>query len=171
MFRTIFALFFTLFFLPSQRLPAEAENALYVRLLSFVDGDTYWIQIHGKKEKLRLIGIDTPELDHRKRRWETPPPWREPGEIVLNYVKKHLKKNQSYRLEFDVVRRDDYGRLLGYLYLKDGTLWNEKLLAQGLAALYTFPPNVKYVDRFREAYQEARRNRRGFFACHEIPED
>ncbi len=67
-------------------------------------------------------------------------------------------------LEFDQEREDQFGRLLAYVHLSDGTLFNETLLRQGYAQLYIVPPNDKYEARFTAAQQEARDANRGLWA-------
>jgi micrococcal nuclease len=67
----------------------------------------------------------------------------------------------TVKMEFDVQRRDKYGRLLAYLYLSDGRMLNEEIVKAGYANLMTIPPNVKYQERFLKAYREARKNKRG----------
>jgi len=59
-------------------------------------------------------------------------------------------------LEFDVERIDPYGRLLACVWLPDGTMFNEVLVREGYAQVATFPPNVKYTDRFLAAQRQAR---------------
>ena len=62
---------------------------------------------------------------------------------------------KSVRLEFDVQRRDKYGRLLAYVWVAD-TLVNEELVRRGYAELLTIPPNVRYAERLAEARRAAR---------------
>ncbi len=116
------------------------------------DGDTVSIKVKSfagfplKIERVRLIGIDAPELKQD--------PWG-------RNAKKHLKKLLSesdwvVNVEFDVDQRDKYGRLLGYLWnRRSGTLINEKMIEDGYAVLYTFPPNVRYADRLIDAQKRA----------------
>jgi micrococcal nuclease len=116
------------------------------------DGDTVSIKVKSfagfplKIERVRLIGIDAPELKQD--------PWG-------RNAKKHLKKLLSesdwvVNVEFDVDQRDKYGRLLGYLWnRRSGTLINEKMIEDGYAVLYTFPPNVHYADRLIDAQKRA----------------
>jgi micrococcal nuclease len=66
-------------------------------------------------------------------------------------------------LELDVQKIDPYGRLLAYVYLPDGRMFNETLVRQGYAQVATFPPNVKYQERFLEAQREARAANRGLW--------
>jgi hypothetical protein len=66
-------------------------------------------------------------------------------------------------LEFDVERIDPYGRVLAYVWLSDGTMFNEVLLREGYAQVATFPPNVKYTERFLAAQREARAENAGLW--------
>lgn len=122
-----------------------------------IDGDTFVINYNGTDEKVRLIGVDTPESVHPNEDKNT-----EFGEKVSNYSKKMLTGKQV-GIEFDVEQRDKYGRLLAYVYL-DGRMYNKMLLEKGYAKLATYPPNVKYVDDFTEIQKEARENKVGLWA-------
>jgi hypothetical protein len=66
-------------------------------------------------------------------------------------------------LEFRVEKVDQYGRFLAYVWLPDGRMFSEVLLREGYAQVATFPPNVKYVERFRKAQREANRGLWGLF--------
>ena len=141
------------------------------RLLRIVDGDTYIIQYKGKNERLRLTGIDTPEAaNNPKARRDS-----EKKNISFEEIVKEGKRSKSFAksllagekyiyLEFDVRERDQYGRILAYIYLADGRMVNELMLKAGYATLMTVPPNVKYKDRFLRAYREARTMKRGLWA-------
>ncbi|MBL7996544.1 thermonuclease family protein, partial [bacterium] len=59
--------------------------------------------------------------------------------------------------------RDKYGRLLVYLYLEDGRMINEEIVKAGYANLMTYPPNVRYRERFADAYRFARENKKGLW--------
>jgi micrococcal nuclease len=63
---------------------------------------------------------------------------------------------KTVRLEFDVRRRDQYGRLLAYVYLEDGTFVNATLVEQGYGQVMTVPPNVRHQDLFLKLQREAR---------------
>jgi micrococcal nuclease len=111
--------------------------------------------VHRRAQLLtvRLIGIDTPESVA-------------PGEPVqcfateaAAYTTERLE-GELVRLEFDRDRIDPFGRTLAYVWLGD-ELFNETLVREGYAFVTTFPPNVRYVDRFREAQLEARADGRG----------
>ena len=118
-----------------------------------IDGDT--IQL-GTGERVRYIGIDTPELHHPRKPVQRY--GREAKEFNRNLVEK-----RAVRLEFDVERYDKYGRLLAYIFLPDGTFVNAELLRQGYANLLTIPPNVKHTEQFVQAQKQAREAGRGLW--------
>jgi len=133
-----------------------------VRVAKAVDGDT---AILAGGRQVRYIGIDTPETRRRVGgAWKEV---NEPFSAAARQANAELVLGRPVRLEYDVERRDKYGRLLAYLWVgQEGqeVLVQEELLRRGLALLYTFPPNVKYVDRFKTAQDEARRGRRGIWS-------
>lgn len=112
-----------------------------------VDGDTIVVILNGKKEKVRMIGIDTPESVHPDKSRNTPM-----GKIASKYTRDNLE-GKYVRLETDVQERDKYGRILAYVYLDD-KMFNKTLLEEGLAKTMTIPPNVKYVDDFKRIEEE-----------------
>lgn len=115
-----------------------------------VDGDTVVVDIDGHSETLRLIGIDTPETVKPNS------PIDCFGPEASAFTKHLLPKGTPLRLERDVEARDDYGRLLVYVYMAaDGTFVNLQLVLQGYATLLTFPPNVAHVDDFIAAARTA----------------
>ncbi len=139
--------------------------------IAVIDGDTIYAWVKGfGKTKVRLIGIDAPEKEvgrHAFRQAErfhlllyqiTNLGWR-----ARLYLQRLLPKGSHFTLETDVQIYDDYGRLLGYIW-KGDKLINEEMVLRGYATVYTFPPNVKYVDRFIRAQKIARKNRRGIWA-------
>lgn len=139
-------------------------------LLKVIDGDTILVEYKGKKEHVRLIGIDTPESRLNRKAWKDAEKSHEDinniiraGREATLFVQSLVKPGEEIRLEFDAQIRDRYGRLLAYVYLPDGRMLNEEILKAGYAQLLTYPPNVKYVDRFLKAYQEARKNNRGLW--------
>jgi micrococcal nuclease len=134
---------------------SAAANQAMVKVERTVDGDTIEIELNGKKEKVRLIGIDTPET----KKPNTPVMYY--GKEASAYTNKRLY-NQTISLEWDVDRRDKYNRLLAYVWIDD-ELFNETLVKEGYARLSTFPPNVKYVDRFTKAQELARKQGSGIW--------
>lgn len=132
------------------------EKSTVFRVLRVVDGDTIVIDYGSKKEKLRLIGINTPETKHPNKGVE---PF---GREASAYAKNLLAK-QNVRVEFDVQERDRYKRLLGYVYLEDGTFVNAHMIEQGYAQVMTIPPNVKYADYFKKLQRKARSDKKGLW--------
>ena len=131
-----------------------------------VDGDTLVLE---NNERVRLIGIDTPEMHESdklnrdaQRSGQEVEVIKQLGRRSYEFTKK-LVQGKRVRLEFDVQRYDQYKRILAYVYLEDGTFLNAKVVQEGYASLMTYPPNVKYVDLFLKLYQEARENKRGLW--------
>ncbi len=116
------------------------------------DGDTITVKIDGRREKIRLIGIDAPELGQQ--------PW---GEMAKRHLEDILFSSPSVVLEYDVDRRDKYGRLLAYVKTAGGKLVNAEMLRDGYAVLFTFPPNVKHVNEFTSAQRQARERKLGIW--------
>lgn len=140
---------------------ASAGRADTVRIVRVVDGDTVVAHLPGGDEKVRLIGIDTPEtVDPRK-------PVQCFGKEASNRTKELLPPGTAIRLERDVEARDRYGRLLAYVYrVRDGTFVNLALAEEGFAQPLTIPPNVAYASRFAAASAAARTAGRGLWgAC------
>jgi len=131
-----------------------------------VDGDTIVLE---NGERLRLIGIDTPEMHESDKLYRDSQRTRQDINTIRSLGKrayaftKKLVEGKRVSLEFDVEKHDKYGRLLAYVYLKDGTFVNAEIVKQGYASLMSIPPNVKYADLFLQLYQEARLNKRGLW--------
>lgn len=119
-----------------------------------VDGDTIIVNIDGADERVRLIGVDTPESVHPDRSKNV-----KYGQIASDFTREHLE-GENVALEYDVSERDRYGRILAYVYL-DEVMFNKTLLEEGHAKVATFPPNVKYVDDFTVLQEQARKDRKG----------
>jgi|CXWL01.1.fsa_nt_gi endonuclease YncB( thermonuclease family) len=77
---------------------------------------------------------------------------------------KELMENKKVRVVFDTQALDNDGYTFGYVFLADGTMANAEILRQGFAELRIQPPNLKYADQLREAYREARAEKRGVHA-------
>ena len=75
----------------------------------------------------------------------------------------NLILGKNVRLEFDVGKKDRYGRTLAYVYLEDGAFLNAELVKQGYAVIMTVPPNVKYADLFLQLQSKARDAKRGLW--------
>jgi micrococcal nuclease len=119
-----------------------------------VDGDT--VVLDGN-EKVRLIGVNTPESVDPRR----PVQWF--GKEAAAYARS-LLQGRRVRLEHDVEGKDRYGRTLAYLRLEDGTFVNLRLVEEGYAFAYRHPPNVRYAERFRDAERRAREAGKGLWS-------
>lgn len=101
--------------------------------------------------RVRLTGIDAPELDQGAF-----------GVASRDGLRALVARGDTIRLELDVQPADRYGRTLAYVWTGD-TLVNDAMLEAGLAQLLTYPPNVRYVDRFTATQRRAREARRGLW--------
>ena len=129
---------------------AAADRDDLATVTVVIDGDTIDVDIQGGTERVRLLGIDTPEIEHEG----------EPGECygaeAKRYMERLLPAGGTVRLERDVVGRDDYGRLLAYVFDVAGDrLVNEQLVAEGFATPLVIEPNVAYRRRFVDAARGA----------------
>lgn len=119
-----------------------------------VDGDTLVVSYNDNEYKIRLIGVDTPESVASESYLEsTGKENTQEGVDASNYTKSLVEDKDVY-LEFDISSEDKYGRLLAYVYLEDGQMLQEILLADGYANLATYPPNVKYVEHFTKIVED-----------------
>jgi len=134
-------------FLPQ---PGRRGDLYYVKRA--IDGDTILL---ANGERVRYIGIDTPETKHPYK------PVEDYGREAYLYNKK-LVEAKWVRLEFDAEKRDRYNRLLAYVYIGD-IFVNARLVEEGCAQVYTFPPNVKHYRLFLELQRKARKEKRGLW--------
>jgi micrococcal nuclease len=137
--------------------PVPPRDAVAVKVQRVVDGDTFVAVVRGRRERIRVIGVDTPESVDPNR------PDEPYGKEASDFAKHHLD-GETVRLAGDAEPRDRYGRMLAYVWLRDGTFWNALLAAEGYAQQLTIPPNVTYAPLFRRLVAEARRNDRGLWA-------
>ena len=134
------------FFCGSEARGGPVSSAISARVVRVHDGDTVSVMIGRKRERVRLIGIDAPELGQV--------PW---GRKAKKHLEELLDRSGwTVELEPDVEKRDKYGRLLAYLWTKDGRLINLEMINHGYAVLFTFPPNVKHVKELTEGQRRAR---------------
>ena len=133
--------------------------AVNATLVSVVDGDTIVARVNGNKERIRLIGIDTPET----KKPNTPVQCF--GPEASKFTTRLLPPGTALHLERDVEARDKYDRLLAYVYrADDGLFVNLHIVRQGYARLLTFPPNVAHVDEFVAASRAAEQDDIGLWA-------
>lgn len=113
-----------------------------------VDGDTIICKINGERERIRLIGIDAPESVT-----DNPDRITEEGILASEYLTNLLERKNVF-LEFDVEPRDQYDRLLAYVFLKENhefIMVNILLVQEGYATPYRVWPNVKYEKEIKKA--------------------
>jgi micrococcal nuclease len=144
--------------------PHPAAGQHFVKRV--VDGDTLKLS---DGSAIRLIGVDTPEYHYSNKLARDASRSREDvkaiqalGERAYEFT-KGLAGGRTVRLEFDVVKRDKYGRLLAYVYLDDGAFLNAKIIEEGYGQVMTIPPNVKYSALFLKLQREAREAGRGLW--------
>lgn len=120
-----------------------------------IDGDTFVLTTG---DKVRLIGVDTPETVHPSK------PVEYFGQEASDFLKRILT-NQSVVLDYDWQRVDKYGRLLAYVSLLDGTFVNAEIIRQGYGHAYTkYPFRQDYMDQFRQLEVDARESYRGLWS-------
>lgn len=134
------------------------------RISQFNDGDTITVEMAGKSEKIRMIGVDTPETEDPRK------PVQCYGKAASAFTRQ-LIGDQPVRLEADPLNtnRDRYNRLLRYVYLADGRMVNAELILQGYGFAYTSFPFTK-IDEFKQHQNTAREENRGLWnACDPEP--
>ncbi len=133
---------------------ADLRQMTAARVTRHVDGDTFEVAIadppRGMRaaERVRLMGIDTPERD----------------EPLFAEARAHVERRAGagpVYLAFDFRRRDQFDRLLAFVYLPDGTLLNAELLETGLAVVYRGDDLMYFLPEFEELEREARSRQLG----------
>ncbi len=139
-----------------QKALQENQPGLYL-VTRFDDGDTIEVNMNGSQEKIRFIGVDTPETHDPRKAVQCF------GQAAAAFTKQ-LIGNQAVRLESDPLssNRDRYNRLLRYVYLPTGKLANLEIIAQGYGFAYTGFPFTK-SDEFTTAQTAAREGQRGLW--------
>ena len=115
-------------------LSVSCTNSQTFKCTRVVDGDTI---ILGNGERVRLIGVDTPETKHTNK------PVEYFGKEASAFTRSKVE-GKDVRLEYDQQQRDKYGRLLAYVYLMDGTFLNAEIIKQGYGNAFTKFPS-KYM--------------------------
>ncbi len=143
------------------KLPVTAPNTtgIYYTVTKVTDGDTIHIDIDGRDEKVRLIGINTPETVDPRRKVEC---FGKESSARM----KDLVEGKIVRLEYDESQdtRDAYNRILAYVYLEDGEMVNRKMVAEGYAYEYTYMKPYRYQKEFRQLQTLARTSERGLWS-------
>ncbi len=137
-------------------------------VVAFSDGDTIKVDMNGKTETIRFIGVDTPETHDPRKKVQCY------GPAASAFTKNIITAAGSHvRLASDSqsTNRDRYDRLLRYVYLPDGTLLNEKLINDGYAFYYPYFPFTK-SDSFAAAQKSAQQDSRGLWGnCKPVAND
>ena len=139
---------------PTTAVPAPMEPNATVEWV--IDGDTIDVLVDGDQERVRLTGIDTPEVAREATETRPSRPGECFGEEATEFTRGLLPVGTPVRLERDVVGRDDFGRLLAYVYrASDGIFVNYEIVRQGYAQPLTIPPNVTFSDLMVQAARDA----------------
>jgi micrococcal nuclease len=145
---------------PTTTASAPAGLAANAIIDDVIDGDTVDVIIDGRTERIRLIGIDTPETKKRNSPIECF------GPEASAYTELLLPVGTPVYIERDIVNRDDYGRLLGYVYrADDGIFVNYELMRQGFAQPMSIPPNEAFAELFADAARAAEADNAGIWAA------
>jgi micrococcal nuclease len=136
---------------------ARTSNDALVPVTRVTDGDTIHVTLHGRDERVRLIGVDTPEVPWYGGRGEC-------FGIEAGLFARTRLSGRSIRLAFDVDRRDRYRRLLAYVYV-DAELFNLTLVQHGYARAAPHPPNARLAKAFALAEARARTAGRGLWSA------
>ena len=134
---------------------AIERPALEGVVVRVVDGDTIRVQIGGRTERVRYIGVNTPEVHHRAK-------GAEPGGREASEQNRALVAGKRVRLELDVQERDRHGRLLAYVWVGDHMV-NAEMVRLGYAQVMTIPPNVRHQALFLKLQRDAREAGRGLW--------
>jgi micrococcal nuclease len=151
-----------IYFVPKIHWPSSLQNSWqtpgFYKVTTVVDGDTIEVDMDGTIERVRLIGIDTPETHEPNNPVEC-------FGVAASDFAHQLMDNQSVRLEADPINtnRDRYDRLLRYAYLPNGTFYNAEVIKQGYGFAYLSFPFSK-SDEFAGYQTEARDAKRGLWA-------
>ncbi len=126
------------------------------QVIKVSDGDTITVEFsNGSHERIRLIGVDTPETHHPTK------PVGCFGVEAENFTRTNLDKKEV-SLEYDVERKDKYGRVLAYVYFGD-IRFNDELIKRGFAKVLTIEPNTRYANIHSKLEVEAKNNRVGMW--------
>lgn len=132
--------------------------------LAVNDGDTLLCS----GEKIRLTGVDTPESSYnfhieKQRSLGDTKTIIALGKRAKKFTQSLILLGTKVRLEFDVQVKDHFERTLAYVWLPDGRMLNEVLVKEGYAMASSYPPNVRYEERFRKAHRYAIENSKGLW--------
>ena len=150
--------------IPVSSLSAQAEEPLRGTVIVVYDGDTVRVRLAGQKdERVRLIGVDTPELDDAREQVR-----------LMAFLAKRFTFSRLFQTTVELLpgpeKRDVYGRLLAYIRTADGEMFNETLVGEGYAHAYLkFPFDEVWKTRLKEAESAARQAGRGLWKREAYP--
>lgn len=132
------------------------NNKIEIELVKCVDGDTAWFNINGNKEKVRFLGVDTPESTNIKEEY---------GKEASDYTCDMLNSANNIYIEYDINsdKRDKYDRVLGWIFVDNNNL-SELLLSKGYAEVNYIYGDYKYIDKLCLMQKEAYNNRVGIWS-------
>ncbi|MEO5627294.1 MAG: thermonuclease family protein [Candidatus Saccharimonadales bacterium] len=143
----------------AQKLPHTgiATTPGFYRVVDFADGDTISVDMNGTTEKIRFIGVDTPETHDPRKAVQCF------GQAASDFTKGYIGK-QPVRLEADPTNtnRDRYNRLLRYVYLQNGSLVNAEIIKQGYGFAYVSFPFTK-LEEFKNYQKQAQSQKLGLW--------
>lgn len=140
----------------------RASSSYHV--LKITDGDTIEILYDNEATTVRYIGIDTPETHAGSK------PIGEFGTAAADY-NEQLISESGWQVDIVTRGHDWYGRLLAYVYTKDGKMINEEIIRNGLARPLTYENTSEHSEDFKRAYHEAYNNKRGIFSKYDLAEE
>lgn len=134
---------------------SSSDSAQLAEVMHVADGDTITVRIDNKEERVRYIGIDTPEIKHNEK----------PAECYGDVAKmrnESLVLGQTVTLQRDREDRDTYGRLLRYVYVDDIFI-NQLLLEEGYATALPIKPNTQHASDFAQIQRTAKADKLGLW--------
>lgn len=135
------------------------SNRFIASVVDPVDGDTLVVRLNGKRENIRLIGVDTPETKHPNKPIECG------GPEASTFTATQFPRGTKIEIVRDIEPRDRFGRLLAYVFrLSDGMFLNRALIENGFGAAYPFEPNTMFSLEFASLELLAQNNSVGMWA-------
>lgn len=148
------------------------EKEIFAELLYVSDGDTIAVSYKGKKLRVRLIGIDTPELHPNRRAKKQMNKIGASMQLILqmgkrasDFAKSLVYRGQRLKLVFDREKQDRYKRVLAYVYFGEHykKMLNYLIIKKGYAWPLPYYPNIRFKKKFLKAYQRAKENKIGIW--------
>lgn len=147
-----------------QQAGKNKTNLYEAVVLRVVDGDTIIVALNNREERIRMIGVDAPESVSLNEEENTV--W---GQAASEYTKSVLEPGTNIWMTFDIEERDQYGRMLAYIWLDSDTenlnhLFQKQLIGEGYALAIRYEPNTKYAAELYAAMEGAISARKGLWA-------